>query len=185
MMSRGLSGAMAIAASCALWAGAAWADTVRLFSYDPANAQTRAAAGALTFEFKQRLVGTTMLNVRATEAQATAYLRPAPDKALGQAGLTPLIGPAASERDLYEVLSSGEGPALISAFCPGARRAWMAFGRPRLNRDLRVFVLGDTASGGPVRLCRTLDFNFRGEWRLPTSGVFDETLLPKTRGPRS
>src|SRR5665213_4595182 len=124
-MGRGL----VVAASLACLAGAARADSIRLYSYDPANAETRAAAGALTFEFKQRLIGTTMLSVRATEAQATAYLRPARERALGPGGLSPLIGSKANERDLYEVQSKGDGAALISAFCPGAKRAWMVFGQ--------------------------------------------------------
>ena len=169
---------LAIAAAAALGWGAAAAETIRLFSYDPANAETRAAAGPLTFEFKQGLIRTTMVNIRATEAQATADLRPASDKALGPNGLTPLIGAAAAERDLYEVQPAQEGQALIAAFCPGAKRAWMAFGRPRLNRDLRVYVLGDQAGRGPARLCRTLDFNFHGEWRLPSTGGFDKRQLP-------
>ncbi len=180
-MGRGL----VAAASLACLAGAARADSIRLYSYDPANAETRAAAGALTFEFKQRLIGTTMLSVRATEAQATAYLRPAADKALGPGGLSPLIGSKANERDLYEVQSKGDGAALISAFCPGAKKAWMVFGQPRQGRDLRVFVLGDSSDGGQARLCRTLDFSFHGEWRLPPAGGYDPNLLPAGRFPRS
>ena len=158
---------------------------VRLFSYDPANAETLAAAGPLTFEFQQGLIHATLLSVRATEAQATAHLRPASEKALGGAGLASLIGSGSPERDLYEVLPGEEGAALTAAFCPGARHAWMSFSHPRLYEGLRVYVLGDQASSATAHLCRRLDFNFHGEWRLPATGGFDKSTLPRQSFPRS
>ncbi len=154
-----------------------------MFSYDPANAETRAAAGPLTFEFNQGLMHVRMLSVRSTEAQATARLHPALDKALGPGGLTPLISAGSTERDLYEIMTADEGAALIAAFCPGAHRAWMSFSRPRLYGDLRVQVLGDQS--GVVRRCRTLDFNFHGEWRLPATGGTGKTPTSTPSGPRS
>ena len=72
---------------------------------------------------------------------------------------------------------------MIAALCPGAKRAWMAIGRLKVNRDLRVFVIGDGAAGGRARLCRTLAFNFHGEWRLPSDGHFDERQLERPRFP--
>ena len=122
---------------------------IRLFSYDPANAETRDAAGPLTFEFSQVLVSTKLLTVRATEAEATAALKPASASALGAGGLTRLIGANAPQRDLYEVSSADQGGAMIAAFCPGSRRAWMAFERLRVDRDMRVYVLGDAPAEAP------------------------------------
>ncbi len=155
---------------------------VRLFSYDPANAETRDAAGPLTFEFSQVLVSTKLLSVRATEAEATADLKPAGASVLGPGGLTRLIGANAPQRDLYEVSSADQGGAMIAAFCPGSHRAWMAFERLRLDRDMRVYVLGDAPAGAAdtrSRLCRTLDFAFHGEWIAPP-GV---TLQPAPIAP--
>jgi hypothetical protein len=142
---------------------------IRLYSYDPANAETRQAAGPLTFEFIQELFSTKLLNVRSTEAQATADLKPAGAVELGSGGLSRLIG-AAPERDLYEVRQSDDGSALISAFCPGSHRAWMVFPRLRFDRDVRVYVLGDAPADAvdkQTRLCRTFDFSFHGEWTAP------------------
>ena len=175
---------LAASASAALLltaAGSAHA-ALRMFSYDPANAETRHSAGALTFQFTQKLVFTKVLNVRATEGQATAELKPADEKALGRGGLSALVG-SAPERDLYEVQPTKDGAALVSAFCPGASRGWMAFGRLRLNRDLRVLVFGGPGAGAPARLCRTLDFTFRGEWRLPPGAKFDERQLERRQFP--
>jgi len=160
-------------------AAPARATSLRLFSYDPADSETRHAAGAVTFEFNQRLMFTTVLRVLATEGEARADLKPAKEEALGRGGLSALIGAGAPERDLYEVQAGDEGPAMIAAFCPGAKRAWMSFGRLKANRDLRVFVLGDDPARGGARLCRTLAFNFHGEWRLPADGRFDARRLER------
>jgi hypothetical protein len=141
---------------------------VRIFSYDSANDVTRRVAGDLTFQFNQRLVFTTVLNIRSTEGRASADLKPADEHALGGGGLNHLIGNAAQERDLYEVKADGEGVELIHAFCPGSTRAWLAFSRLVEGKPLRVQVIGD-APGGGAHLCHTLDFNYRGEWKLPST----------------
>jgi len=168
----------------ALGAGPA-AAAVRIFSYDPANDSTRSIAGDLTFEFKQRLIFTTVLNIHSTEGQASADLKPADEHLLGPGGLTRLIGANAQERDLYEVEPSDEGAELIRAFCPGSHRAWLAFGRLVEARPLRVQVIGDNPSGGPARLCHTFDFAYRGEWKLPgANGVPMRDLHIPDEGPQ-
>jgi hypothetical protein len=149
--------------------GAARADTVHLFSYDPADADTRRAAGPLTFTVRKGLLHTTVLNLRSTEAVATAYLRPADEKVLGRGGLAAALGAKPVEGGLYQVEAKDDGPALISAFCPGAARAWMAFGPVKFDRDLTVRVIGAPAAG-PAKLCRTLRFSFHGEWLAPPTG---------------
>ncbi|MDQ2860938.1 MAG: hypothetical protein M3T55_09475 [Pseudomonadota bacterium] len=174
---------LAITAAGVALTKSAQASALRIYSYDPADGDTRHAAGAVTFEFNQHLIFTTVLRILATEGQASADLKPAKEEALGRGGLTALIGAGAPERDLYEVLPSGDGPAMVAAFCPGARRAWMAIGRLKVDRDLRVFVLGENPGGG-ARLCRTLAFSFHGEWRLPPGARFDERQLERPRFPR-
>ena len=161
---RALSGALVALLIAAVGPAAAG---VRIFSYDPANDVTRSVAGDLTFEFNQRLIFTTVLNIHSTEGQASAALKPADEHALGRGGLSRIIGANAQERDLYEVEPSAEGADLIHAFCPGSRRAWLAFGRMVEARPLRVRVIGDNPAGGPARLCHTFDFAYRGEWKLP------------------
>ncbi len=156
---------------------------IRIWSYDPANAETQKVAGRLTFEFRQRFMFQTILRVLATDAQATAELKPESERQLGAGGLRPLIGPRASERDLYEIdAKQDQGEAMISALCPGARRGFLAFGRLRPFADMRVYALGEDAGGAP-RLCRTLDFNFHGDWRAPPTGHIDERELERSRGP--
>jgi hypothetical protein len=164
-------------------ASAGRADTLHIFSYDPADAETRHAAGPLTFTIRKGLLHTTVLNVRATEAAATAYLHPVDEKALGPHGLAAATGSAPEERGLYRVDTAEEGSALISAFCPGATRAWMAFGPVKFDRDLTVQVIGAPASGAP-KLCRTLRFSFHGEWLFPPSGPpIDPRTLQRGRYP--
>jgi hypothetical protein len=158
---------------------------VRIFSYDPVDDTTRKVAGDLTFEFKQRLVFTTVLNIRSTEGRATADLKPVDEHVLGHGGLNRLIGDRAPERDLYEVLPTDQGKELIHAFCPGSTHAWLAFSRMAEARPLRIQVIGDDPAGGPTRLCETLDYAFQGEWKLPTGGqpVKEHDLLEPRHGP--
>jgi hypothetical protein len=173
--------ALALAAALLVAAAPAAAAT-RFFSYDPANPATQHAAGALTFEFKQKFIWVQVLSVRSTEGPAAAQLRPADEHVLGAGGLSRLIGAAAHERDLYEVQPAEQGAEMIRALCPGSTRAWMAFSRLAEGVPLRVQVLGD-APGGPARLCQTLDFNFRGEWRLPPGPNVPERDLLVPRFP--
>ena len=126
--------------------------------------------------FRQQLIFITLLKVRATEGPASADLRPAEDKALGRS-LASLIGDGSRERDLYEIEPGADGKAMVNAFCPGSKHGWLALGRLRANQDLRVHVLGDTPAGA-AKLCRTLDFSFHGEWRLPPPTMPVEREMP-------
>jgi hypothetical protein len=165
-MSRIARFCLAILAAMA-FAGSAAAG-VRIFSYDSANDVTRRVAGDLTFQFNQRLIFTTVLNIRSTEGRASADLKPTDEHVLGGGGLSRLIGASSQERDLYEVKADGEGVELIHAFCPGSTRAWLAFSRLVEGKPLRIQVIGDAPAGG-AHLCHTLDFNYRGEWKLPST----------------
>ena len=163
---RALLLALAMAIGLVGQTGSAAAAPLRMFAYDAADAATRRASGALTFEFRQHWITTQVTRVNATYGQASASLREAQDRDLG-APLGAIIGETARERDLYEVMPDGEGAAMVRAFCPGATRAWLAMGRLRANLPLRVHVLGSTTTGGAARVCTTLNFDFHGEWRGP------------------
>lgn len=142
--------------------------TIRQFSYDPADADTRLAAGGVTFMVNQSLFGgVRVLKMRATEAKATADLERADPGALGQGGLARALGRTAAEHSLYRIRSSAEGPAFVAALCPGSKRAWVALSPVGYGEDLQAVVIGDNPSGGPARKCRALAFTFHGEWRLP------------------
>jgi hypothetical protein len=168
-MSRRFLLAFAVATAAVVGAAQPAAAGVRVFSYDAGNDVTRKVAGDLTFQFNQRLIFTTVLSIRSTEGRASADLKPADEHALGGGGLNRLIGSSAQERDLYEVKADEDGAELIHAFCPGSSRAWLAFSRLVEGRPLRVQVIGDAPKGAAgARLCHTLDFNYRGEWKLPS-----------------
>ncbi|MBV8683393.1 MAG: hypothetical protein JO111_10995 [Caulobacteraceae bacterium] len=164
-------------------AGAAKASVMHLYSYDPANDASRDAAGPVTLQVSQGLLHVTVLNLRSTVAQATADLRPADSRALGGGGLASVAPAGSGVRDLYEVQKKDEGPELLSALCPGASRAWLAFSRVGMDRDLRIAVIG-AAPGKPARLCHLLAYRFHGEWRAPATGpVMRERDLPHGRFP--
>jgi len=132
--------------------------SLRQLSYDPANAETKTAAGGVTFLIDQGMFGQKVLKMRATEAKATADLAPAGHGA---------AVPATPGRTLYAVADKDDGPALVAALCPGSRHGWIALGHIAYGEDLQAVVIGDAPGGGPAHRCRTLDFVFHGEWRLP------------------
>jgi hypothetical protein len=175
---------LALLAALASLGGVARATSLRIWSYDPANAETRHTAGALTFEFRKQLMFTTVLRVLATEGEAKADVIPVDEKVLGRGGLTALIGSRAPERDLYQIEPEDEGPAMIAALCPKSRRAWLAFGRMRANHDLRIQVLGDDGAGHGAHLCATLNYTFHGEWKLPNDARFDTRLVAQPQFPK-
>ena len=162
----------------------AYCGSLHIYSYDPANSDTRHSAGALTFEFNRRLVFTTILRVMATEGDAKAEVRAASERDLGPGGLTALIGPRASERDLYEVEPQEEGSAMIAALCPQSHHAWMAFGHIRANHDLRIYVLGDGPVSGSARLCKTLDYTYHGEWSAPSGPPINPGIVQPPQFPQ-
>jgi hypothetical protein len=137
---------------------------IRQFSYDPADAETRQAAGPVTMVIRQSMFGVRVLKLRSTDAKATADLAPAD-------GRGPAVDRGAGDkgdvRSLYQITSGDDGPALLAALCPGSQRGWLALSPVRYGEDVHAVVLGDDPKGGPVRRCRTLNFSFHGEWRLP------------------
>jgi hypothetical protein len=158
--------ASALAAATAAQAGK------RIFSYDPITPVTKTLAeGGFTFVFDDGMLrGQRVKTLLSSHAPAEAKLRPANEKELG-ASLDSLAGKRVEVRDLYEVLPEAEGAPLIRAACPGSDRAWLAFGELKRLEDLRVEAFGRYAEGGPdagkIHHCATLDFSWKGEWKLP------------------
>ena len=146
----------------------------RMFSYDPISADAKRLTGAgLTVLFDQGLMGGTRpIKVLATGVPAQGLLIRGRERDLGPEGLAGLEGVDA-DAALYEVDPKAEqGRVYIRAFCPGATRLWLSFSRIGVRRDLRIQAFGDEArkvgdTPGQVRVCGTLDFSWRGEWKLP------------------
>ncbi|MGH7025558.1 MAG: hypothetical protein ACREEB_18480 [Caulobacteraceae bacterium] len=141
---------------------------IRQFSYDPADAETRAAAGPVTLVINQTMFGTRVLKLRSTLAKATADLARADIGALGRDAWSRAVGAKAPERDLYRILPGDDGAAFIAALCPGSKRGWLALTSVRYGDDVQAVVIGDDPAGGPARRCRALNFTFHGEWRAPS-----------------
>ncbi|WP_233243306.1 MULTISPECIES: hypothetical protein [unclassified Caulobacter] len=140
-----------------------------MFSYDPISPDARRLTGAgLTVLFDQGLLGARPIKVLATGVPAQGLLMKARDRDLGPRGLAGLSGVDA-DAALYEIDPKAEqGKIYVRAFCPGATRLWLSFSPIALRRDLRVQALGDDPKApGQIRVCGTLDFSWRGEWKLP------------------
>ena len=142
----------------------------KMYSYDPISADAKRLTGAgLTVLFDKTLTGTRVTKVLATGVPVQGRLIGGREKDLGPGGLKAIDGVDA-DAALYEIDPKFEqGKIYIRAFCPGATRLWLSFSRLGVHRDLRVQAFGDDPGGGPARLCGTLDFSYRGEWKLPNS----------------
>lgn len=164
----GLTAALGLALACGA-AGAAHAER-KMYSYDPISADAKRLTGAgLTVLFDKKLTGTRVVKVLATGVPVQGRLVDGREKDLGPGGLKGIEGVDA-DAALYEIDPKFEqGKIYIRAFCPGSTRLWLSFSRLAVHRDLRVQAFGDQPKGapGPARLCGTLDFSYRGEWKLP------------------
>ena len=140
----------------------------KMYSYDPISPDAKRLTGAgLTVVFDKKLTGTRVLKVLATGVPVQGRLVDGREKDLAPGGLKAMSGVDA-DAALYEIDPKFEqGKIYIRAFCPGATRLWLSFSRLAPQRDLRVQAFGDDPKGGPARVCGTLDFSFRGEWKLP------------------
>jgi hypothetical protein len=140
-----------------------------IYSYDSVTPITaKMTENGLSFIFDKTVLGVRVRRILETNDIGAAELRPASESALGPGGLRALLEPGASERDLYEITDQADGPALRKALCRGSDHVWLAFGRLKVGRDLRIRALGDDPQTGKTRLCETLDYSFHGEWLPPT-----------------
>ncbi len=161
-------------------ASAARAET-RMFSYDPISPDAKRLTGAgVTILFKDGLLGGGRpFKVLATGVPAQAVLKDGRQKDLGPGGLKAMEGVDADAM-LFEVdTKAAQGKIYARAFCPGSTRLWLSFSTIVLRRDLRIQAFGDVPNPADpkaepkARLCGTLDFSYRGEWRLPKERMPD------------
>jgi len=152
-----------------LTASAVQAET-RMFSYDPISPDAKRLTGAgVTILFKEGFMGASRpIKVLATGVPAEARLKDGRQKDLSPGGLGAMEGVDA-DASLYEVdATAAQGKIYVRAFCPGSTRLWLSFSTIALRRDLRIQAFGnDPKEDGKARVCGTLDFSYRGEWRLP------------------
>lgn len=168
----GLKVALGLAAAC-LVGGTAHAER-KMYSYDPVSADAKRLTGAgLTVLFDKKLTSTRVQKVIATGVKVQGRVTDGREKDMGPGGLKAVQG-ADPDLALYEIDPKYEqGRIYIRAFCPGSTRLWLGFSRLAVYRDLRVQAFGDDPKGGPARLCGTLDFSYRGEWKLPSGNLPD------------
>jgi hypothetical protein len=148
----------------------------RMVSYDATSPSARALTGAgLTFVFTKSFLRTRVLAVRATAVPVGVIVEPSGDQAVNRK-LDALMGEQAGSGALYEIKAGkAQGDVMVQAFCPGSTRGWLAISSIAHARPLRVHAFGDDPASGDVRLCSVMDFDFRGEWRMPRENTADPT----------
>lgn len=151
-------------------ATAAHAADQRIYSYEPADQATRQRVDqGLTLVMDKGMFSMTVREVLATQARATAVLRPAHERDLGER-LDRILPKGAWGNDIYAVTEREQGPGMVRAFCPGSSKGWLVITPPKARRPVHIHALGDDPASGKARYCTTLNLNFRGEWKLPDVG---------------
>jgi hypothetical protein len=155
----------------ALAVSPARAATEKMYSYTPADKPTAARTDSgLTFVFDKGLMSMKMKIILSTEAHAEADVEPVSDHELG-VKLDKILPAGAVGRDLYAVEDKAQGTAMIKALCPGSSKGWLVFEPLRPRVGTVVQALGDDPITGHARFCTTLNFDFKGEWKVPEAVV--------------
>jgi len=138
-----------------------------IYSYDSATPLTqKMTENGLTFVFDKHIMSTRVVKLVETQDVGEADVRPASEHDLGGSKAKLMGSNQADNHDLYEIVQTGDGAALVRALCPGAVRGFLAIGPLKPDRDLKVYAFGRDAAGA-ARFCMTLDYSFHGAWALP------------------
>lgn len=166
----------AVAALLTLAALPAQAAVKRMVTYDSASPDAKRLTGAgLTFVFTKSMIGgARILAIRATAVPVGVIPKPLNDGNTVRK-LDALMGEDARTGTLYEIdPEAAEGKVMVQAFCPGAKKGWLAIGPIAHQREMRVHAFGADETG-ETRLCAVMDFAWRGEWRMPNPNASDIT----------
>lgn len=171
-MNRIVSSALALAFLAAVPAHAAEKGMV---SYDAESPKARELTGeGLTFSYVKRLFHTRVTAVRATAVPVGVVVDPLDDSRLIDK-LDRLAGPDARQGTLYAIDDAQDAQVMIQALCPGSKMGWLSIGPILHAQPLKVLAFGDDPGTGEPKLCATMDFQFRGEWRMPKTNTADPT----------
>ncbi|MGE5502696.1 MAG: hypothetical protein ACM3W4_12330 [Ignavibacteriales bacterium] len=146
-----------------------------MVSYDANSPKARELTGeGLTFSYEKSLLHTRVTAVRATAVPVGVVVSPLDDgRTAGK--LDRLAGEDAKLGTLYTIADSQDAQVMVQAFCPGSKTGWLSIGPIRHAEPLRVLAFGDDPATGEPKLCATMDFQFRGEWRMPKTNTADPT----------
>lgn len=147
-----------------------------MVSYDAVSPKARELTGeGLTFSYSKSLLHMRVLAVRATAVPVGVIVTPLDDRRVA-GKLDRLAGADAKVGSLYLIHPDEEqGNVMVQAFCPGSKTGWLSIGPIRHAAPLRVYAFGDDPGSGEPKLCATMDFQFRGEWRMPKTNTADPT----------
>jgi len=163
------SRALSVLTALAVFGGtAAAAADLRWYSYDPATPETKKLTGGLTFELDPGLLKmkNKVQRLFSTRGEAVAELKPAEGGPITASVLKAALG-SSEDRTVYAVAPGKQGAALSRALCKGQEQSWMAFSPVRRNERLTVNVLAVDPERNAPFVCATLDYKYRGEWKLP------------------
>lgn len=156
-----------IAGAFAVLAATAASARERYFAYEPDSDAARYRSGDITVTLRVGLMGATAVKLYRERGADLGLAKPGgqfsqhdAERAIGEGG----------ELQLFAV-DAKDGEGFAHGACKGAARAWIAFRSIHAYEPLRIYVLKyDDAAKAP-ELCETLDYRWRGEFRLPSQNA--------------
>ncbi len=158
------AGIGALSAASAL-AGAAVAADLRYFAYEPDSDSAKFRTQDLILVVKPGLISQRVLKLY--RRRGTDLPLKSTDGSVGGARVGDAVPSDQAEGLRVYAVDPQDGAGFAKGACKGAERAWVAFRPAKPYEPLRVFVLRYDAESRKAQLCETLDYRWRGEWKLP------------------
>ncbi|MBS0295013.1 MAG: hypothetical protein JSR45_01790 [Proteobacteria bacterium] len=157
--------ALSIATAATLAAGAAQAENLRYFTYEPDSEAARYRTQDITFVVKPGLLNARVLKIYRKRGD-DMDLHGAGQLSTGQLAQALPDEPELWNLKLYEV-DDQQGAGFARGSCKGAQHAWLAFKALKPYQDLKMYVVTYDPASKSATLCETLAYRWRGEWKLP------------------
>jgi hypothetical protein len=146
-------------------AGSATAADYRWFTYDADSDAARHRSADITLQVQRGLMSSRVVKLFRKRGKDLELDRP--DGAIGWRQLEALFGRDVAEGLRLYAVDTKDGEGFAQGACKGADRAWLALKAVKPYEPLQIFVLRYDATTKTAELCETLDYRWRGEWRLP------------------
>jgi hypothetical protein len=168
--------------SAGLMAGGAQAKDFKFFAYDADNAAAKHRSADITLVVRKSFMSSRVIKLYRKRGKDLDLERPDATFSLRQlASALAESEDAVLDLRLYAI-DTKDGEGFAAGACDGATRAWVAVKPVKAYQPMRIYVLKyDEATKSPG-LCETLEYRWRGEWRLPPG---TNTSRFEERGPSS
>jgi hypothetical protein len=146
-------------------AGSAAAGDHRWFTYDADSPAAKHRSADITLEVEPGVLSSKVVKLYRKRGNDLDLNRP--DGTFHVGDLDALLGREETQNLRVYAVDTQDGEGFAQGACKGADRAWVALKAVKPYQPVRIYVLRYDAQAKAPALCETLDYRWRGEWRLP------------------